>query len=305
MKMPEFIPFHFDKFTRNLSVKHGPAGLGRWMLLKKSVAETETLSLNINDPIERETLELDTQCTAQELSDLLDYSAQRGMIDANLYATGIIWIEKLDEDLGPFFRAGKRKIPQRPATFRKNSETSAQLSEKFQEMLPPIGIPEHEHAHGTRACVTNERTNERTNSHVREQEAKEEIVLEPSAENPDDIDAKLLDDMQRHQRAVNFFVEKYGKQGKPASIDQAFRDAVRYVMENKNLDERDARIHLCLKGESAYLSDDKNDIEKRYRSSPEKWLMERCYLNDFEVDVTKKNKRDIPKIDPYANFTPD
>ena len=168
MKMPEFIPFHFDKFTANLSKKHGCSGVGRWMLIKKAVAETDTLTLNINDPIERETLELDTYSTPEELTAMLDHAAQRGMIDPMLYGTGIIWIEKLDEDLGAFYRGGKRKIPSRPAISRKISETLGHLSEKFHEVTPSLGIPEHEHAGDARAYVTNERTNERTRMCARE-----------------------------------------------------------------------------------------------------------------------------------------
>lgn len=159
MKIPEYIPFHFDKFNSNLFRKFGAVGIGRWCLIRKAVAEQPKLTINLNEICDRESLELDSGCTTKELDELLDYAAQRGMIDANLYGTGILWIEGMDDDLGSFFRGGKRKIPERPSISRKNSETSANLPEKFLEVADETGISEHEYA---RVYERNERnvTNE-------------------------------------------------------------------------------------------------------------------------------------------------
>lgn len=299
MKMPEFIPFHFDKFNQNLLRKYGAIGIGRWCLIRKAVAETGTLYINLNDVVDRETLELDADCTPDQLTELLDYAAHRGMIDAALYSEGTLWIENLEVDLGRFFTTGKRNLPKKPPLQGKIPRSDSDFKEKFHEVASEVGISTHE----TKRNET--KRNERTNSHVREQEEIKAIPSEGTQQSEEDREnAELLEDLQKRQRAVNCFVENYGKDGKPASIEQAFHDATRYVMETRSLDERNARIFLCQKGKAACLTDSKNEVEKRYRLFPEKWLTERCYQNTFEIDPTVAKVAPVISRNPYA-YEPD
>lgn len=176
MKVPEFIPFHFDKFTANLFKKYGAVGVGRWCMVRKAVAEMPTLTIDLNNIFDRESLELDSGCSDVELRELLDHAAQRGMIDPNLYAFGILWIENLDTDLGRFFTAGKRHLPKRPELHGRIPISSADLQEKLPEVTPTSeqkgqnsGIPTHERNETNVTIQTNELLQKKSSEETEEE----------------------------------------------------------------------------------------------------------------------------------------
>jgi len=307
MKMPEFIPFHFDKFTANLFKRHGAAGVGRWLLIRKAVAETETLYLNLNDPLDRETLELDTQCTPNELTELLDHAAQRGMIDAALYSSGILWIENLDQDLKSFYSSGKRKIPTRPAMSRNFSETLAQQSEKIQD-VPPSHV---------RACITNvtnvtnelacaceaDSVSQGNDGKLVEVKFVEHPVKQPEPKDEsEDETMKWLAETKQVQQRIGEFVKAYGKEGKPGRIEQEFRDSAKLVMAEHGYDFDKAMRYLVHKANLCY----KQEVvvgatDPKFRVNPEKWLSELCWKNKYgeakETVQPVKNAAELARED--------
>ena len=307
MKMPEFIPFHFDKFTANLFKRHGAAGVGRWLLIRKAVAETETLYLNLNDPLDRETLELDTQCTPNELTELLDHAAQRGMIDLALYSSGILWIENLDQDLKSFYSSGKRKIPTRPAMSRNFSETLAHLSEKLQD-VPPSHV---------RACITNvtnvtnelacaceaDSVGQGNDGKLVEVKFVEHPVKqpEPKTESEDET-MKWVAETKQVQQRVAEFVKAYGKEGKPGKVEQEFRDAAKLAAAEYSIELDFAMKGLIHKATLCYdFEVIKNETESRYRQAPENWLRDKCWLKTYGETKEKvqpvKNAAELDRED--------
>jgi hypothetical protein len=262
MKIPEFIPFKFGKFESNLQRRLGVVGIGRWALLRKAVGETPNLTIDINDMIDRETLELDLGCTAVELVEFLEYSADRRAIDRDLYEAGIIWIEGLEDDLKSFYGAGKRPIPKRPAIFRKNSETLPHLSEKFQDVQETIGISEHE------------RTNERTERKERTNE-------------------QAFEDFSPITKQIQEWAETFGTIGNRYKTEPAYLESFQLL---KNEGKTATEAHEILKAAAA-----KDRVfciaTKRKRKDPHSWLQNRDWSRDYdnEMKLYKEENQETAK----------
>lgn len=321
MKMPEFISFHFDKFTMNLFKRHGAAGVGRWLLIRKAVAETETLTINLNDITERETLELDTQCTPQELTDLLDHAAQRGMIDPTLYSTGILWVEKLDQDLTSFFKSGKRKIPEKPTISRNFSERLGHLQEKFLEMGGSGGKNSETSSHMQARAFDETKRNETKRDEYPptplensggEEERKEDpipvpkvevkFVEHPNRKPESELDAETevyVALMKKINAAMPRFFDAYGKLGSPEKIQQGMMDAIRELKEiAPSVSDADCIEKIISQATLARKAYHKAQTEEQFVKSPEKWLSEGCYKLPY---AKKKSKDEAENYSPMQN----
>lgn len=306
MKMPEFIPFHFDKFNQNLFRKHGAVGVGRWCLIKKAVAETPTLTINLNDISDRETLELDSGCSERDLTELLDYAAQRGMIDAQLYSNGLLWIENLDTDLGRFFKAGKRHLPKRPQLhgkiplssvdfsekFQEDEQHATNMQEKFLEVGEKIGIPTHE----TKRNETNERNEENARERISEKKPSKQ-VLTPTPEQPQNEDEEMsiyVAQTTAIRAAIPKLVKAYGKEGKPGRVEQEFGDAARLAAKEYNIAFQvavDGIVHkagLCFKYET-----ETEPVEHKFRQAPENWLHDQCWKKTYGKSPDGKPSQEV------------
>jgi len=256
-KIPEFIPFHFDKFNKNLFAKHGPIGVGRWCMIRKAVAEMPSLTIDLNDISDRESLEIDSGCTTAELDDLLDYAAQRGVIDAQLYATGILWIENLDVDLGRFFTVGKRNLPQRPRLqgkipvsdrdFVENSSKSAQDQEKFHEVGSENGIPTHE-------TKRNETIRDDTN------------------------ETRVCENF--HEKIIAF-IEAYGSAGNRHDTERKYIEAIT-TLKGEGLPESNA--HKMLIEKAAQYRVFRIQTQRKPKD-PANWLKDRTWTTDYAQEL--------------------
>jgi hypothetical protein len=270
MKIPEFIPFKFDKFASNLFRKMGALGVGRWALLRKAVAETDGLFIDISDMIDRETLELDLGCTPNELTEFLEYCADRKAIDQELFHVGTIWICELDEDLTPFFRAGKRKIPTLPNKSRnfpivdpqvtEFSETSQQVEEFSETLLANDGKFGHER--------TNERKErkERTNENAREGISIQSEITEwcrvfGSVGNRYDTEAAYLEAFQLLQN-----------EGSPPKMAHE-------ILKNGAAKDR----AFCM-------------ATNRKRKDPHSWLKKRDWVRDYDQELKEHQNQDQKNI---------
>jgi hypothetical protein len=307
MKMPEFIPFHFDKFNQNLFRKHGAIGVGRWCLIRKAVAETPTLTINLNDISDRETLELDSGCSETELSELLDYAAQRGMIDAQLYGSGILWIENLDTDLGRFFTTGKRHLPKRPQLngkipvssvnfvekFQEVEQSKANLQEKFHEVDSGNRIPTHE----TKRNETKRNEESPTPLNFGKKEVKF-IEHPPKQDEPkpdsDEDGSKYIEELTNLRKAMAKFIKFYGKEGNPSSVEQELRTASSEVMKRKNMTFVESLTFILHKADDCRKYEtDIEPTELKFRKKPENWLSNNCWENQYGQDWENGKRVDL------------
>jgi len=274
MKIPEFIPFKFGKFECNLQRKMGAAGVGRWALLRKAVGETPTLTIDITDIIDREALELDMDCTPDELTEFLEYASDRKAINQELYHQGTIWIEGLGDDLAPFFRAGKRPIPICPDNSRKiprldpqvteNSETSPQVVENSESSSTSDRISAHE-----RTNEQNERTDEHRNERTNESGRERISITKEIAE----------------------WCEVYGSTGNRYETEAAYLEAWR-MLQSEGVPPKMA--HEMLKNAAA------KDrafclATQRRRKDPHSWLKKRDWVRDYDQELKEHKEQESTK----------
>ena len=273
MKIPEFIPFHFDKFNSNLFKRQGAAGVGRWCMIRKAVAEMPQLYIDLNDPSDREGLELDTDSTPQQLTDMLDLAAQRGMIDANLYATGILWIENLETDLGRFYQTGKRNLPKKPPLQGKITISDGHLREKFHEVEATTvessdksgqlqGIPTHE-------TKRNETKRDDTHENAREEFSSKISITKEIAE----------------------WCEVYGSVGNRYETENAYLEAWQHL---QNEGSPPKMAHEMLKAAAAK---DRTFClaTQRRRKDPHSWLKKRDWVRDYDQELKEHKEQESQK----------
>lgn len=323
MKTPDFVFFKLDTFVSNLlrrkALVSGASAVGMWTLLRKAVSVTDTLTIDINDPFQRDTLELDCAATSDELTDLLNYASKCKMIDPELYDKGIIWVENLNLELARFFGTYKRDIPQRPGTFQNSSSTSGDITEKEGDVATS-----HARASKTLGLETP------TRAHVRvrdgqgsEGESPESISLElpdqPAEEVPrskqrpsptagtdgkwwtkpdgrnepppqEQDDAAEIAWLQTVARAAAEMVRAYGKEGKPAKVQQAMADAIRHVMSGNSVElgrmlsktQEEAVQKIVAKAGLARQRHLQDNTERRFIPEPQTWLEQKSYLNNYD-----------------------
>lgn len=269
MKIPEFIPFHFDKFNSNLFKRQGAAGVGRWCMIRKAVAEMPQLYIDLNDPSDREGLELDTDSTPEQLTAMLDLAAQRGMIDANLYATGILWIENLETDLGRFFTTGKRHLPKKPTLHGKIPQSDSNLMEKFHEVEvttvesydksePLQGIPTHE-------TKRNETKRDDTHENARENLSISKEIFE--------------------------WCEVYGLVGNRYETEAAYLEAFQMLVGQGSPPKM---AHEMLKNAAAKDRTFCMATQRR-RKDPHSWLKKRDWVRDYDQELKQHREQESQK----------
>lgn len=273
MKIPEFIPFHFDKFNSNLFKRQGAEGVGRWCMIRKAVAEMPQLYIDLNDPSDREGLELDTDSTPEQLAAMLDLAAQRGMIDADLYASGILWIENLETDLGRFYQTGKRNLPKKPTLHGKIPRSEHDLMEKFHEVEATMvessdksgqlqGIPTHE-------TKRNETRRDDTHENAREEFSSKVTITKEIAE----------------------WCEVYGSTGNRYETEAAYLEAWQ-LLQNEGSPPKVA--HEILKSGAAK---DRTFClaTQRRRKDPHSWLKKRDWVRDYDQELKEHKEQESQK----------
>lgn len=267
MKIPEFIPFHFDKFNSNLFKRQGAEGIGRWCMIRKAVAEMPALFIDLNDASDREALELDTDSTPQQLTDMLDLAAQRGMIDADLYAVGILWIENLDKDLGRFFTTGKRNLPKRPTLQGKISRSHPDLQEKFHEV--------------TETSIENSDNSPRLSGIPTHETKRNETIQDETKRTNEQAHANL-------QNEIQAWATVYGSIGNRYKTETAYIEALGMLKAEGWMEKQAIEmLKIAASKDRTFCI-----ATRRKRKDPHTWLNSRDWVRDYEQELKDHNSQE-------------